>query len=82
MTLLLLALINTFLSTTVIFASLVSIFEDLVCFCHLGKLLFGSIIARVFVGMVLEGQLTISLLDVSCFRIFLNCEDLVEISIL
>ena len=82
MTLLLLALFNAFLTTTVIFASLVSIFEDLVCFSHLGKLLFGCLVARVFIWMVLESQLTISLLDVGCFRIFLDCEDLVEISIL
>ena len=75
-------LIDTFLSTAIIFASFFSITEDFVCVGDVMEFLLGVFVSCVSVRMVLQRQLSIALFDVRCLSIPFQLEDLIEVSLL
>ena len=77
---LLLGLIHALLAAAIVFAPLVSIAEDFVGVGNVVEFLLGVFVACVSVRMVLQRQLSVGLLDVSCFRILLELENCIEVS--
>ena len=79
---LLLGLIHALFAAAIVFAPLVSIAEDFVGVGNVVEFLLGVFVACVSVRMVLQRQLSVGLLDVSCLCILLELKNFVEVSTL
>ena len=66
----------------VVLGTLVGIAQHAVSLCRLLKFLFGLLVARILVGVILYGHLSISLLYFVCTGVFCNAKHLVVISFL
>lgn len=71
--------VDSVFTTSVVLATLIFVAEDLVGRGNIVKFLFGYLIASVPIGMVLQGEFTIGLLDICILRIFLQIQDFIEV---